>query len=474
MARKHSDLPTLFQRTAHGNYYFRRMTGNKRITINTGTGDLNAAKKFLRNYLSGESAMALAAPASKNVHQIATALAQSVVGQTIERMLLSETFDTWIEHTPSYFCNGKSYQLQLKLYFKRFVEWSFERNVIYLEDVNYSVAMRYNSYLHQKKFTPTTIKKQMRLIARILRDVAAVKNIPYNDIFSVLKKQIAQSANDITTHLPLEPEMIAAVMQEASNSGIIWRDLFLVGLQTGMRLKDAALFRWDMIHDGFIEFMPEKTLKHGNKARLPLSPLLREWLQTKKRTTSPYVNPDIAKYYLTGDWVSKHTKQIFERALGKSETQLDKSGYQRQRNGCIRSFHSFRVTFMSLLASKQVPMADAMMMLGWESVEMVKLYTKMLEKAKGDMDARNAKALNQMQELNIQLPPIIPKLIPTFGDLAALLPLYSNIAIGQIYGISDSAVNKWLKKFGLVRIKRIESPNLPQETVEHIRRTLFA
>ena len=65
MARKHSDLPTLFQRTVHGNYYFRRMTGNKRITINTGTGDLNAAKKFLRNYLSGESAMALATPTSK-------------------------------------------------------------------------------------------------------------------------------------------------------------------------------------------------------------------------------------------------------------------------------------------------------------------------------------------------------------------------------------------------------------------------
>ena len=188
MARKYSDLPKLFQRTAHGNYYFRRMTGNKRITINTGTGDITAAKKFLKNYLAGESAMALATPASKNVHQIATALAQSVVGQTIERTLLSETFDTWIEHTPSYFCNGKSYQLQLKLYFKRFVEWSFERNVIYLEDVNYSVAMRYNSYLHQRKFTPTTIKKQMRLIARILRDVAAVKNIPYNDIFSVLKK----------------------------------------------------------------------------------------------------------------------------------------------------------------------------------------------------------------------------------------------------------------------------------------------
>ena len=133
MARKHSDLPTLFQRTAHGNYYFRRMTGSKQTTINTGTCDFSAAEKFLRNYLSGESAMALAAQSSRHIHQIATAIAQSVVGQSIERTQLTATFDIWIEHTPSYFCNGKSYQLQLKLYFQRFVDWSFDRNIIYLE-----------------------------------------------------------------------------------------------------------------------------------------------------------------------------------------------------------------------------------------------------------------------------------------------------------------------------------------------------
>ena len=86
MARKHADLPTLFRRTLHGNYCFRRMRGNKRITINTGTRDITAAKKFLKNYLAGESAMAFAAPSSPNVHQLASALAQSIIGQTIERI----------------------------------------------------------------------------------------------------------------------------------------------------------------------------------------------------------------------------------------------------------------------------------------------------------------------------------------------------------------------------------------------------
>ena len=79
------------------------MTGNKRITINTGTGDLNAAKKFLRNYLSGESAMALAAQSSRHIHQVATAIAQSVVGQSIERTQLTATFDIWIRRSKNAF-----------------------------------------------------------------------------------------------------------------------------------------------------------------------------------------------------------------------------------------------------------------------------------------------------------------------------------------------------------------------------------
>ena len=51
MARQAAAMPTLFKRSDHGSYCFRRVVGTKRTTINTGTSDYSEAKKFLRSYL---------------------------------------------------------------------------------------------------------------------------------------------------------------------------------------------------------------------------------------------------------------------------------------------------------------------------------------------------------------------------------------------------------------------------------------
>ena len=50
MARQAAAMPTLFKRSDHGSYCFRRVVGTKRTTINTGTSDYSEAKKFLRNF----------------------------------------------------------------------------------------------------------------------------------------------------------------------------------------------------------------------------------------------------------------------------------------------------------------------------------------------------------------------------------------------------------------------------------------
>ena len=470
MARQAAAMPTLFKRSDHGSYCFRRVVGTKRTTINTGTSDYSEAKKFLRSYLQGESATALAVHQKQHIHKVANAFAQAVTGQALERTKLASAFVIWQEHTPSLLRNGTNYNRQLLTHFNRFLEWCAKHNINYVEDIDHSVAMRYNNHLIHEKFTVKTIKKQLRLLSRILKTVQAINNLPASNPFAtdlLTKNSIAST--DETSHLPLEPNMIAAVMQEAANAGKIWLNLFIVGMQTGMRLKDAALLRWDMIHDGFIEFNPAKTIKHGNKARVPISPVLHSLLRGTEQTLSPYVNPEIAHFYLKSDWAAKRTKKIFEKALGKQQTQQNKAGLQRQRNGCIRSFHSFRVTFMSLLASKQVPIADAMAMLGWESVEMVRLYTKLLEKAKGDMDKRNQTIIQQMQELVIPLPEATAKMVPRKADLQKLTTRYSNVAIGKIYGISDVAIHKWMKKFGIVRTQRVESPDMPPEVIDRIR-----
>ena len=67
MARKTSTMPTLFKRSNHGCYCFRRVVDSKRTTINTNTTDYTAAKQFLRKYLQGESTTALAVTQNQHV-----------------------------------------------------------------------------------------------------------------------------------------------------------------------------------------------------------------------------------------------------------------------------------------------------------------------------------------------------------------------------------------------------------------------
>jgi len=153
MARPNAAMPTLFKRSDHGNYCFRRVVGNKRTTINTGTSDYSEAKKFLRSYLQGESATALAVHQKQHIHKVANAFAQAATGQALERTKLASAFVIWQEHTPSLLRNGKSYNRQLLTHFNRFLGWSKKHNINYVEDIDHSVAMRYNNYLIHEKFT---------------------------------------------------------------------------------------------------------------------------------------------------------------------------------------------------------------------------------------------------------------------------------------------------------------------------------
>lgn len=131
---------------------------------------------------------------------------------------------------------------------------------------------------------------------------------------------------------------------------------------------------------------------------------------------------------------------------------------------------------MSLLASKDVSARDAMTMMAWESPEMIQVYEKMLEKARGDSDARTMKLVNSISELHYKVPEVVlpaPVLKPTKEALADLVDRYSNITISKIYDISEAAIRKHLKKHGIIRSQRIESADLSDEEIEKIRRSLM-
>ncbi len=279
--------------------------------------------------------------------------------------------------------------------------------------------------------------------------------------------------------MPLEPEMLQKVLVEAAKHGRGFRDLFVIGANTGLRLEDACCLKWENVGKEFIDTVPGKTRRTGNMARIPMSPALHELIKERAQAKedSEFIVPEIAEYYIRGDddYIKRKCSKIFEDAFGEGISKVP-AGAHRRRDANVYSFRSFRTTMMSLLASKDTSVRDAMRIMAWESAEMIKVYEHELEKARGDADARALHMINSIDELKGKLPDIPePELKPTFEALGKLVTKYSNAMIGRIYGgMTEAGVRKWLAKFKIVREKRIESADVDEREIERIRKNLLA
>ena len=309
----------------------------------------------------------------------------------------------------------------------------------------------------------------------------AMKKLPNRNPFN--KVNIRRKQKGVLTeasHRPLEPNMIHAVMQSAAIAGQDIFDLFTVALYTGMRLKDAALLEWKSVGNDFLCIAPYKTLRFGTIAKVPISGDLRGTLsrRLKERDFNQYVNPVMAMLYREDDGhkICKKSQKIFVQALGKENTIIPK-GEHRKIDSSIYSFESFRTTFATLLGYNNTEYRTVMEMMGWNSWNMLKVYEK---KYQFNSRSRDLEKIRSVEKLGILssciagIVPVAPKLQPTKEALEKLLPTYSNVAIGRIYGISDVAIGNWLDKFGLVREKRIESPDLSEAEIQRIREELQA
>ncbi len=475
MGRPRKERPVLF-RKGQGNYRFRWQTDGKDKEYNTGTCDRQEANNFLEDFLTGKSVAMNQIRKKKNPAEI-THLVMKAVDSEIEVFPLEDAFEFWVSRSPNFRSSSTAHQNKRKAWFKKFSSWCRSQEIENMHEVDADAANRFAGVLHEEKYCPGNMNEYLRFLSGVFRKIGTLKSLSSRNPFSSdLTPYAKVSKKPEASHMAFEHDMIPLILNATAEEGADWRDLFMVGYQTGMRLKDAALFRWDEIDGEYIEYTPEKTILHGNKARLPISPMLAVILneRRKQKQESPYVNPLIAELYLSNR-LKKRCQKIVVKALGKETTQLSKEGRQRKINGCLYGFHSFRTTFMSLLAAENTPFANAMEMLGWESYEMVLHYTKLLKKVREAMDKSNKNLLDNLKGLQCDIPQPCSKSEPFRPDketMTRLMEQYSDVAIGKIYGISSKAVGNWLKRFGLKREKRIESP-ITEEEIKAIREKLM-
>ena len=474
-------LPKLFIRGKKNFYYFRRKVDGKDRWTSTKTIDLKEAQKIATKLIKAEISVEALSHIESSASRLADTYVESLTGKKNNRTPVSSAHQLWIKHFSKY----KDVTVKTRDYyhsmFDRFASWCKAEGIENVEDVDHSAAVRYSKSLWESGLGKTAYNGHLKHLSRVFSALDAVTPLPQRDPFHH-RKIDRRGRNEIPTasHHALEPKQLQTVIDQATKEGRDFRDLFIVGSQTGMRLKDACLLKWGSLSGQFIEIIPYKTSKSSNTARIPISPTLRTILNERQmdHNKSEYVIPGIAEHYLKNYYfVSKKCKQIFEDAFGKAATiapaEKDK---HRQRNISVCSFHSLRTTFMSLLASKDVSTRDAMRIMGWESPEMIKVYERMLEAARGDADKRALELVNELSALKyiLKAPPLIQKeLNPTEVVLRELMGKYSNVTIGKVYGITSTAVAKWLKKFGIERARRIESAEVTDAELEEIRKGLM-
>lgn len=188
--------------------------------------------------------------------------------------------------------------------------------------------------------------------------------------------------------------------------------------------------------------------------------------RNKDDVKSEYVIPGIANAYLKDkSQVSGWCKKVFEHVFGEENTYVE-AGENRKIRSAVYSFHSFRSTFMSLLAMRDVSIRDAMRILGWNSPGMVQKYERLLEAARGDTDKRTYELVAGIKQLEMAMPELPSRPFrPTPEILTELITKYSNITIGKIYGVSNVAVAKWLQKYNINRRSKVIANDLSDEQI---------
>lgn len=504
-------LPKLFRRGRKGYFYFRKFVQGKDTWICTWETEPDKAKEEAERKIKGKVEIGLKVQRQKKVaaYRLADAFVKDAVNDDNDqddRVRIDELHDKFVQMTPGYSdLSDSSKEFNKKSVMRKFIygcqkikyladdknehlrELSdddidsdekiveeIKKVVVFADEVDHTMASTYATKLWSMKLTARTYNGHLKFLSRVFSTTDVENANPFD--FRKLKRAKANTSA-VISHEPLEPEQLKKVIAASAGYGEDFRDLFVIGFQTGLRLKDAVKLQWNSIRkDGFIEVVPFKTVKSGNKARVPISKILNELLDRRRNSrVNEYVLPELAKRYDDDKvhCIDRNCKAIFNEALGEENTILMQG--RRKRSASIYSFHSFRSTMMSLLAQRNVSTRDAMRILGWESPEMIRIYEHELEKARGQADERTKKLIEEITELQIKIPEVFDKpkkFHPEKQVLEKLVGKYSNLIIARIYGISNVAIKKWMDKFGIHRARRIESADVSDEEIARIRKSL--
>jgi integrase len=241
--------------------------------------------------------------------------------------------------------------------------------------------------------TPDTAEEYMATIAAQRVSAKAYNNtlVGLSSVFNMLRKKaslpenpfegIPKKEDDSVGHTPFTPEDLVIIIETARKPVHSFvRSILIEGICTAMRRGDCCTLKWSAVDlDG--GFITVKTSKTNGSATIPLFPLLAEEIRRQLPRKSEYVFPECAMMYLSNpDGISYRVEKVLEDAGYSDSEEPDAPKHRGElhakrstgiRRACIRGFHSFRVTWVTLALNAGVPMELVRKVTSHRTVEVV-------------------------------------------------------------------------------------------------------
>lgn len=444
------------------------------------------------------------------------------------RLNLAEIWTTF-ESSPERPDSGPGTLKKYKIFCDRFTFWlKKSRHIADASQIDADTAAAFMAYLWGTGISEATCNSYRQALLLIFRVV--LKEDGMENPFG----RISRKTLNTQSHLDFSSEQINQIFQQlapASGYPLLHKEQMRVFVNlccwTGCRKQDAALMRWQAVNfnSNIISYRPLKTIRtSGKQVTIPIHPQLREALLEAEswHDKSNYILPDVAaRYQSNPSGIGKDiSKLIASIGLGATidapdHVRTKKLGKEKkQRRICQYGTHSFRHSFVSFCANAGVPMAIVQEIVGHGSPAMTRHYYHMDQAAAQRAintlpsignEAQNVQAaamreklrqyidfanLPELQRLQEQLLPEIHSLpadiieaealpelegIPSITPerLQYLLPEYTIKAIGQIFGVSDTAIRKRMAQYGISKPdKRLQSGVLSNRQIEENRQAL--
>jgi len=281
--------------------------------------------------------------------QTALAAAQDIVKEADRIANRIAIIDAWalFKRSPNRPQCGPAMLTDYESRWKKFCDWQREQlpGLCWMNDITPQHTDEFAVWLTESGLSANRYNKIIQA-CRLLFSVLKIAGNPFQEIKS----------KALTTHghRELSEGELRAICAAASGE---LRLMLAIGLYTALRLKDVALLRWESVdlQNKKIAVIPAKTVRRGKAIVIPLHPVLALMLEeTPPENRRDYVLPDMARRYLNDnakvtDLIQRHFRACGIETKEKHDNQLLAT--------CRCGFHSLRHSFVSVCASKGVPLA---------------------------------------------------------------------------------------------------------------------